>query len=91
MQTPCSHWIRAIACARHSYFVPNTVVDFQKGEQQMNIEYALYQALSKISHIKNALILYDIACVKTTGSNSGLGSGAVGVEGEMSGRARFWA
>ncbi|KAG6327345.1 hypothetical protein ID866_11743 [Astraeus odoratus] len=33
--------IRVIACMRHGCFVPNTVVDFQKGEQQMNIDYAL--------------------------------------------------
>ncbi|KAG6328487.1 hypothetical protein ID866_10602 [Astraeus odoratus] len=54
--------ITAIACTRHSCFVPDTIVDFQKGEQQMNIDYALHQTLGKLGSIKKALILYDIAC-----------------------------
>ncbi|KAH9983732.1 hypothetical protein BJV77DRAFT_966605 [Russula vinacea] len=37
--------IGACACARHGSFVPHTVVDFQKGERQMNMDYAICNAL----------------------------------------------
>ncbi|KIJ65745.1 hypothetical protein HYDPIDRAFT_87159, partial [Hydnomerulius pinastri MD-312] len=54
--------IGAIACARHGCFVPDCVVDFQKGERQMNMDYALCQALGKLDGISRVLVLYDVAC-----------------------------
>ena len=33
--------IAAFACARSGAFIPGSVVDFQKGERQVNIDYAL--------------------------------------------------
>ncbi|KIK74642.1 hypothetical protein PAXRUDRAFT_19663 [Paxillus rubicundulus Ve08.2h10] len=54
--------IGAITCARHGCFVPDTVVDFQKGEQQVNMDYALCQALGKLEGMPRAAVIYDIAC-----------------------------
>ncbi|KIJ16596.1 hypothetical protein PAXINDRAFT_75122 [Paxillus involutus ATCC 200175] len=54
--------IRAIACARHGCFVPDTVVDFQKGEWQVNMDYALCRALGKLEGMPRAAVIYDIAC-----------------------------
>ncbi|KAF8833305.1 hypothetical protein BDN67DRAFT_992862 [Paxillus ammoniavirescens] len=38
--------IRGCACAHHGCFVPHAVINFQKGEQQVNMDYALTHALS---------------------------------------------
>ncbi|KIJ11602.1 hypothetical protein PAXINDRAFT_15515 [Paxillus involutus ATCC 200175] len=54
--------IGAIACARHRCFVPDTVVDFQKGEQQVNMDYTLCRALRKLEGMLRAAIIYNIAC-----------------------------
>ncbi|KIJ10833.1 hypothetical protein PAXINDRAFT_16227 [Paxillus involutus ATCC 200175] len=54
--------IGAIACARHGCFMPDTVVDFQKGERQVNMDYALCHALGKLEGMPRAAIIYDIAC-----------------------------
>ncbi|KAF8834386.1 hypothetical protein BDN67DRAFT_1016560 [Paxillus ammoniavirescens] len=54
--------IGAIACARHGCFVPDTVVDFQKGERQVNMDYALCRALGKLEGMLRAAVIYDIAC-----------------------------
>ncbi|KIK75853.1 hypothetical protein PAXRUDRAFT_18623 [Paxillus rubicundulus Ve08.2h10] len=54
--------IGAIACARHGCFVPDTVVDFQKGKQQVNMDYVLCQALGKLEGIPRAAVIYDITC-----------------------------
>ncbi|KAF8834686.1 hypothetical protein BDN67DRAFT_868366, partial [Paxillus ammoniavirescens] len=37
--------IRATACACHGCFIPHLVVDFQKGERQVNMDYSLANAL----------------------------------------------
>ncbi|KAG2099268.1 uncharacterized protein F5147DRAFT_747293 [Suillus discolor] len=51
------------ACARHGCFVPHSVVDFQKGERQMNMDYALCNALShRTNGLSQALTFYDINC-----------------------------
>jgi hypothetical protein len=53
-----------IACARHGCFVPNTLVDLFKGEQQKNVDFALLKALT-ILHIdpeQGVLFIYDIVC-----------------------------
>ncbi|KAF6764374.1 hypothetical protein DFP72DRAFT_986402 [Ephemerocybe angulata] len=56
--------IGALACSRHGAFVPTTIVDFQKGERQMNIDYALSKGLSYGPTLEapSILVLYDIAC-----------------------------
>ncbi|KAG1841512.1 hypothetical protein F4604DRAFT_1690349 [Suillus subluteus] len=57
--------IGGCACARHGCFVPYSMVDFQKGEsqKQMNMDYALCQALGyNTDGIDRALTFYDINC-----------------------------
>ncbi|KAG1836908.1 hypothetical protein F4604DRAFT_1602134, partial [Suillus subluteus] len=55
--------IGSCACARHGCFVPHSMVDFQKGERQMNMDYALCQALGyNTDGIDWALTFYDINC-----------------------------
>ncbi|KAG1889757.1 uncharacterized protein F5891DRAFT_987250 [Suillus fuscotomentosus] len=55
--------IGGCACARHGCFVPHSVVDFQKGERQMNMDYALCNALShRTNGLSQALTFYDINC-----------------------------
>ncbi|KZP29241.1 hypothetical protein FIBSPDRAFT_727629, partial [Athelia psychrophila] len=55
--------IAACACARHGCFVPNSVVDFQVGEQQRNIDYSKTRALSyRTQGLPGALDIYDINC-----------------------------
>ncbi|KAG1887203.1 hypothetical protein F4604DRAFT_1917014 [Suillus subluteus] len=55
--------IGGCACARHGCFVPHSMVDFQKGERQMNMDYALCQALGyNTDGIDQALTFYDINC-----------------------------
>ncbi|KAG1893225.1 uncharacterized protein F5891DRAFT_1196677 [Suillus fuscotomentosus] len=55
--------VGATACARHGCFVPHSVVDFQKGERQMNMDYSICNALKYPSeNIGSALIIYDVAC-----------------------------
>ncbi|KAI0257980.1 hypothetical protein BC834DRAFT_837287, partial [Gloeopeniophorella convolvens] len=54
--------IGATACA-HGCFVPTSIVDFQKGERQANMDYSLCQALNyNMDGIPIAVILYDIMC-----------------------------
>ncbi|KAG1814166.1 hypothetical protein DFJ58DRAFT_740006 [Suillus subalutaceus] len=57
--------IGSCACARHGCFVPHSMVEFQKGEsqRQMNMDYALCQALGyNTDGIDWALMFYDINC-----------------------------
>ncbi|KAG1787558.1 uncharacterized protein HD556DRAFT_1246604, partial [Suillus plorans] len=55
--------IGGCACARHGCFVPHSMVDFQKGERQMNMDYALCQALGyNTDGINWAFTFYDINC-----------------------------
>ncbi|KAH9022520.1 hypothetical protein EDB83DRAFT_2231091 [Lactarius deliciosus] len=54
--------IRATACC-HGFFVPTSVVDFQKGERQINMDYSICKALSyNMDDIPVALVMYDIMC-----------------------------
>ncbi|KAF8268583.1 hypothetical protein EI94DRAFT_1700161 [Lactarius quietus] len=54
--------IGATACC-HGFFVPTSVVDFQKGERQVNMDYSLCKALSyNMEDIPVALVMYDIMC-----------------------------
>ncbi|KIM52193.1 hypothetical protein SCLCIDRAFT_37440, partial [Scleroderma citrinum Foug A] len=55
--------VGATACTRHGCFVPHSMADFYKGEQQKNVDYSIFQALSYSSTgINKALIIYDVAC-----------------------------
>ncbi|KAI9434614.1 hypothetical protein H4582DRAFT_1818472 [Lactarius indigo] len=54
--------IGATACC-HGFFVPTSVVDFQKGERQINMDYSICKALSyNMEDIPVALVMYDIMC-----------------------------
>ncbi|KAI9435892.1 hypothetical protein BJY52DRAFT_1230672 [Lactarius psammicola] len=54
--------IGATAC-HHGFFVPTSVVDFQKGERQINMDYSICKALSyNMEDIPVALVMYDIMC-----------------------------
>ncbi|KAG1840237.1 hypothetical protein F4604DRAFT_1885096 [Suillus subluteus] len=55
--------IRGCAYARHGCFMPHAMVDFQKGERQMNMDYALCQGLKhNADGIRHALTFYDVNC-----------------------------
>ncbi|KAI6145946.1 hypothetical protein BKA82DRAFT_3981112, partial [Pisolithus tinctorius] len=55
--------IGAMACARHRCFYPHSVVDFQKGERQLNMDYSLANALRyNMTGINCVLCFYDINC-----------------------------
>jgi Kyakuja-Dileera-Zisupton transposase len=56
--------IGAITCARHGAMVPASVVDFQKGERQMNMDYSLCQTVKVVvdGGIKRLVYFYDISC-----------------------------
>ncbi|KAH9020129.1 hypothetical protein EDB85DRAFT_1872687, partial [Lactarius pseudohatsudake] len=54
--------IGATACV-HGNFVPDSVVDFQKGEVQKNMDYSIFKALNfNMEGIEAALISYDVMC-----------------------------
>jgi Kyakuja-Dileera-Zisupton transposase len=56
--------IGAITCARHGAMVPSSVVDFQRGERQMNMDYSLCQMVKTVVHVetKRMVFFYDISC-----------------------------
>ncbi|KAG2100186.1 uncharacterized protein F5147DRAFT_582246, partial [Suillus discolor] len=55
--------IGGCACAHHGCFMPHSVVDFQKGERQMNMDYALCHTLSHHTDgLSQAFTFYDINC-----------------------------
>jgi Kyakuja-Dileera-Zisupton transposase len=56
--------IGAIACARHGATVPASVVDFQKGERQMNMDYSLCQVVKVVvsQDTRRIVFFYDISC-----------------------------
>ncbi|KAG1726910.1 hypothetical protein EDB19DRAFT_1606779, partial [Suillus lakei] len=55
--------VAATAFAHHGCFVPHTVVDFQKGERNMNVDYSICNAMNYHSdNIETSLIIYDIGC-----------------------------
>ncbi|KAI1784368.1 hypothetical protein LXA43DRAFT_901757, partial [Ganoderma leucocontextum] len=54
--------IGAAACSRHGFFFPHCVVDFQKGEQQKNMDYCLCQVALYLTGLYILLALYDIWC-----------------------------
>ncbi|KAI6142698.1 hypothetical protein BKA82DRAFT_4017945 [Pisolithus tinctorius] len=55
--------IGGCACARHGCFVPHAMVDFQKGEQQVNMDYALVHAMHYgLDPWQPVITFYDINC-----------------------------
>ncbi|KAH8990951.1 hypothetical protein EDB83DRAFT_2535058 [Lactarius deliciosus] len=59
---PSNLYSHSPACC-HGFFVPTSVVDFQKGERQINMDYSLCKALSyNMEDIPVALVMYDIMC-----------------------------
>ncbi|KAH8976523.1 hypothetical protein EDB83DRAFT_2328115 [Lactarius deliciosus] len=54
--------IGATACC-HGFFVPTSIVDFQKGERQIHMDYSICKALSyNMEDMPVALVMYDIMC-----------------------------
>ncbi|KIK21570.1 hypothetical protein PISMIDRAFT_103870 [Pisolithus microcarpus 441] len=55
--------VGATACTQHGCFYPHSIVDFQKGERQLNMDYSLANALSyNMTSIDYVLCFYDINC-----------------------------
>ncbi|EDQ98237.1 uncharacterized protein LACBIDRAFT_336148 [Laccaria bicolor S238N-H82] len=56
--------IAAFACPRSGAFIPGSVVDFQKGKRQLNIDYALCEALKNmgLNGLDDIMIIYDMMC-----------------------------
>ncbi|KAG2739063.1 hypothetical protein P692DRAFT_201730186, partial [Suillus brevipes Sb2] len=55
--------VGATACARHGCFIPHCVVDFQKGERHMNIDYSICNAIKHAAKgIDDTLVIYDVGC-----------------------------
>ncbi|KAI6041791.1 hypothetical protein EDC04DRAFT_2565177, partial [Pisolithus marmoratus] len=50
-------------CAWHGCFYPHSVVDFQKGERQLNMDYSLANTLAyNMAGIQNVDCFYDMNC-----------------------------
>ncbi|KAH9900052.1 uncharacterized protein BXZ73DRAFT_111633 [Epithele typhae] len=54
--------IGASACSRHGFFIPHTVVDFQRGEAQRNMDYSVNWAWKWFAGYTTFVLIYDIAC-----------------------------
>src|SRR5277367_2601337 len=56
--------IGCCACARHVCYAPGSVVDFQKGERQMNMDSAIAEALknTNMGDLPSAMLIYHIMC-----------------------------
>ncbi|KAN0088257.1 hypothetical protein V8E55_005314 [Tylopilus felleus] len=49
--------------AWHGCFVPHSIVDFYRGEQQKNVDYSICQALTyHFAGLQKALVVYNVAC-----------------------------
>ncbi|KAG2067996.1 hypothetical protein BDR04DRAFT_1025801, partial [Suillus decipiens] len=47
----------------HGCFVPHSIVNFQKGERHINIDYSICNALNYcLAGIDSSLIIYDVGC-----------------------------
>jgi hypothetical protein len=53
-----------IACGRHGCYVPQTLLDLIKGEQQKNMDFGLLRAVisTGVTREQGLLFIYDIAC-----------------------------
>ncbi|KAL4070350.1 hypothetical protein J3A83DRAFT_4057023, partial [Scleroderma citrinum] len=55
--------IGGCACARHECFILHAMVDFQKGEQQKNMDYAFIHAIQhQMQPAQRVIHFYDINC-----------------------------
>ncbi|KAI0310578.1 hypothetical protein OF83DRAFT_1227861, partial [Amylostereum chailletii] len=55
--------IVSVACADHGCWLPVGTVNLQKGEKQVNVDYALCSALQhSLGGIEEVMISYDIMC-----------------------------
>jgi hypothetical protein len=56
--------VGALACLRHGCYTPGGFVNFQKGERQMNMDYALCESIkhSNTDGIPGVILAYDINC-----------------------------
>ncbi|KIM63799.1 hypothetical protein SCLCIDRAFT_116668, partial [Scleroderma citrinum Foug A] len=55
--------IGGCSCARHGCFIPHAMVNFQRGEQQVNMDYALVHAVQHgMQHEQKVINFYDINC-----------------------------
>ncbi|KAI0276987.1 hypothetical protein BC826DRAFT_928106, partial [Russula brevipes] len=56
--------IASCACARHGLFSPGGTANIQKGERQVNMDYALSQTMTigGAEKVPRLLLLYDIMC-----------------------------
>ncbi|KAJ8474293.1 hypothetical protein ONZ45_g16002 [Pleurotus djamor] len=62
--------IGALSCARHGFFVPHSVVNFKKGEQQKNMDFAVSESLKFFEDMRGPgdlqvpgfLLCYDVMC-----------------------------
>jgi hypothetical protein len=58
----------ATACLRHGCYSPNSIVDYQKGERQMNMDYSLSQSLASTNCAESphCIVVYDVMCQYNT-------------------------
>ncbi|KAF8949803.1 hypothetical protein BDZ97DRAFT_1609005, partial [Flammula alnicola] len=56
--------IGAFACLQHGCYCPGSIVDFQVGERQMNVDYGLVQAFNNMrtDQVLKIIVVYDINC-----------------------------
>lgn len=55
--------IVAVACARHGCFAPGSVADLQKGERQMNVDWAFCEAVKNTGvPVDGKVLIYDMSC-----------------------------
>ena len=54
----------AIACAQHGCYVPNSIVDLYKSEQQKNVDFTILRAIETtgVDPDQGILFMYDIVC-----------------------------
>ncbi|CAK5270584.1 unnamed protein product [Mycena citricolor] len=57
-----SSGIGTVDCARHNMKRPNGVVDLQKGERYINMDYALWKSLDGYDDLVQLVVSYDIVC-----------------------------
>ncbi|KAG8944832.1 hypothetical protein FRC03_001880 [Tulasnella sp. 419] len=54
--------VLAVICARHGFYLPNGMVDLQKGERFSHADYALHGPLEAYQSLITIFHSYDVAC-----------------------------
>ena len=56
--------IGALACLRHGSYAPGSVVNFQKGEKHINVDYSVCEGIkhSNTRDVPGVILAYDINC-----------------------------